>query len=819
MKHANRIIAGLLCFVITLYSVSAPFVASAGVSDAFYYGTDTFIKWLSDSNSEPLGGFTLTDWASALFSSNKPQSYYTTPTSSVEDKNGNVTNYYRGGDTTNLQILDSYNHTFNSIHNVTNTNNYNANLQLENFLNNYTTNTNNYTYNTDYKSWYYDNTSNTYNYDASQTYYNTDNSQYYISIDNSTDEYYLVNVQYSPTFVTVNYEYNNINNNTSCGNVTNVYYYELSDGRNSAALTADDVLGLDLGYDVVNYEMITDDPYTLSLQHFDGDYTDSSSYGRTLYSVNRSTSFVDSGSFGKAVKLVSGSAAGVKIPNLSGNKNLTFDFRIYYDKIDSLGIYLGDTNLFQRIPEYLRRGYYDKYTDDGMIVSVLSDETSFYNFRSYSSEEIGYTKDLSSKFSSVHTPPVNALDFDVGSYSEKFGIYSFVGKPILDSQSIDVKWWSRGWERTDIGQYNYSFELDHERYSRYKWYPTEVISADFSYSSYANQWVSMRITIQDGKLYYFVNGDLVGSGKFTMPTADKFYIKSSGTVYLDELRITTGSMVYTDAYNPTSAPYDTNKVLALPADLSEDTVYVRHSTSVSAWRIGGVRPSNPFAGFVYIPMYEDNSGGQAQIYDGSNWVNVDAYIYDGSVTQNTKGYTFAPIGDSADIAINSGGSSGSGGASSCDHSWGMGEIIEPEYDEEGNLVADGYTAYTCEKCGEVYNDLDGSGPPDSEQDPSDEDTDSDGFLKWLGGKLGELFGAIADGFIALLEATLGKILDSLISLVTSAIEKLNQIVNLFGSFGTALGSLWSWLPSDLMLVLVAGVTLFIFLAVLKLIHR
>ena len=32
-----------------------------------------------------------------------------------------------------------------------------------------------------------------------------------------------------------------------------------------------------------------------------------------------------------------------------------------------------------------------------------------------------------------------------------------------------------------------------------------------------------------------------GSGPFTRPTADKFYIKSSGTVYLDELRVTTGS--------------------------------------------------------------------------------------------------------------------------------------------------------------------------------------------------------------------------------------------------------------------------------------
>ena len=77
----------------------------------------------------------------------------------------------------------------------------------------------------------------------------------------------------------------------------------------------------------------------------------------------------------------------------------------------------------------------------------------------------------------------------------------------------------------------------------YRWSPSRYVQANFAYDSYKNQWVSMRITISGGKLYYFVNGDLVGSGSFTKPTADKFYIKSSGTVYLDELRVTTGNPV------------------------------------------------------------------------------------------------------------------------------------------------------------------------------------------------------------------------------------------------------------------------------------
>ena len=172
-----------------------------------------------------------------------------------------MTNYYRGGDTTNTKIIDSYNRTFNTIHNTTNnTNNYEANIKLSDFLNQYTTNnvTNKYSYSADFKSWYYDNTTNNYNYNdftkneytQNNLYYNQDNSRYYISIDNSTDEYYLIDVQYSPTFVTVNYTYNNtVNNNQKVGDVTNVYYYELKDGRNSSSLTAAEVAGLDLGYD------------------------------------------------------------------------------------------------------------------------------------------------------------------------------------------------------------------------------------------------------------------------------------------------------------------------------------------------------------------------------------------------------------------------------------------------------------------------------------------------------------------------------------------------------------------------------------------
>ena len=116
------------------------------------------------------------------------------------------------------------------------------------------------------------------------------------------DEYYLIDVQYSPTFVTVNYTYNttNINNKEEVGDVTNVYYYELKDGRNSSTL----------------------------------------------------------------------SAAGVTIPGLS------FDFRVYYNDIFSLGIYFGDTNIFQQVPttERVWTGR-DIYSDNGNQLRCMDSST------------------------------------------------------------------------------------------------------------------------------------------------------------------------------------------------------------------------------------------------------------------------------------------------------------------------------------------------------------------------------------------------------------------------------------------------------------
>ncbi len=898
-KHFQKIASFALALVVCVSTFVVPAHAAGGM-----YDMGMIAEWLALSRADVYGEFGSSGRVGEFgggrgggFGSNRPQNYYTTPTESVEDKYGNVINYFRGGDTTSTKIIDSYNHTFNNIWNTNNTmNNYQANVKLNDFLNTYTTNNNNYTYNTQFKSWYYDQTKNTLNYSDDDTYYAYDNRQYFVSIDNSTDEYYLIDVQYSPTFVTVNYDYSTTNNNitNNYGDVTNVYYFELTDGRNSSTLSASEVAGLDLGYDVANYVLVPDDPNTLSLQHFDGNYEDSSSYGRTFYSENRSTSYVDSGAFGQAVKLPSGSAAGITIPGLTSNQSLSIDFRIYYADIADLGLYIGDTNIFQEVPTLRKWVGKDIYSDNGAYLTSTEtsasgrhDDNCDYIRLKYASKglfKIGevYTSDFikshlagaAEGFTSIKLNPLSSsisermvvpTSFDSSDYVDAsdrttYGWFSFSGsEPTLYSNNLvsDFKCdYLRVVNNLDGEPWcNAKFIIKHYTEKEYRWSPTQYVLADFSYDTYKNQWVSMRIVLSGGKLYYFVNGDCVGSGNFTKPTADKFYIKSSGTVYLDELRITTGDMVSTEVYTPSNEPFDTNMVLALPDELTANTIYVRHSTPVSAFRIGGVRPSNPTAGFFYIPLHDDYTGGQPQLYDGSNWVDVEAMVYDGSATKSALGYKFAPVGSSPDVDtdLQPGRPTKPGedvDQSTCTHTWeetgrkdptctlngaveytcskckatkseaiaALGHTwevktkVETTYDDSGNVVTQGFTIYKCSVCQEEYKDTDGKGPP---QVTPPADTGGDNWFTKLMKKLGDLLGATVGGLLELIGTMLGKVLDSLISIVTTTIEKLKEVVNLFGSFGDAMGVFWSWLPPEIVTVLVLGVTVLVFLAIIR----
>lgn len=138
------------------------------------------------------------------------------------------------------------------------------------------------------------------------------------------------------------------------------------------------------------------------------------------------------------------------------------------------------------------------------------------------------------------------------------------------------------------------------------------------------------------------------------------------------------------------------------------------------------------------------------------------------------------------------------------------------YTENGEVkIVYGDECMTLVEGGNTYNyyyaSPDGSGGSGS-GGSGDGSDDGDG----IGSGLGELLGSLLGGLIDLITGLISGLIDSLINLVEMTIEKLGQVVNLFGEFGNALKVLWSWLPDEIITILAAGVSVVIFASVLKL---
>ena len=147
------------------------------------------------------------------------------------------------------------------------------------------------------------------------------------------------------------------------------------------------------------------------------------------------------------------------------------------------------------------------------------------------------------------------------------------------------------------------------------------------------------------------------------------------------------------------------------------------------------------------------------------------------------------------------------------HTWEVKQSVQTSYDETGNVVTQGFTIYRCTVCGEEYKDTDGTGPPAAPSIPGDSSGDKEESL-WT--KIGNALGSILNGILEFIGSFFGKILDGLVSLVDSVLGSLLHLVDLFGSFGEALGVLWTWLPPEIVSILVAAVGVFVLVGLLKL---
>ena len=181
------------------------------------------------------------------------------------------------------------------------------------------------------------------------------------------------------------------------------------------------------------------------------------------------------------------------------------------------------------------------------------------------------------------------------------------------------------------------------------------------------------------------------------------------------------------------------------------------------------------------------------------------------LTAGVKTYTCSACGDTYTEKIPATG-----------HTWVMDRTVNTTYDENGNVTQQGYTIYKCSVCGNEYKDETGSGPPDG----GGGEEEGGGFLDWLGGKLGELLGAISDGVLSLIKTALGKILDGLISIVEMISDKLNTVVEaifkvfdeipgIFSGFTDFMSAVFAFVPPEIITIITFGILAVVLVAIIK----
>lgn len=511
----------------------------------------------------------------------------------------------------------------------------------------------------------YNSTNTTNNYQAidvnNNTYYNpvVGDQVVYESItwNESHDVYNITNNQYT-TYIANNFTYLSyfvIDNDTESTWYYEIYY-QLPDGRNSWNMTKEEVWGLGLSYDPVNYDFVAEDSATLGLWHFDGNLQDASVYDRDIYwSVWSEVAydFIDS-PFASGLKLDGAFKHYLQSPTINATGDWTLEGRLKFN--------IGEDFL----PDPIQ--WTEEYSGSEMIYP----ENPFVN----GSVSAG----------------TNASNFNINNTSVYTGaklgslmiLYEGGTQRFFLPVTADVTVYTRG---TSVQKSSGYYEVSYNCYATYKNLRCCGIPVD--------SWFTYAIVNNSSGCQVYVNGRKYGSSTASMDlshimlendgnnnypsdtdrTGTTVDIKHAANfdVVWDELRVTNRAL-YTWDYMPSAQPFDTNKVYVLPETGKENQIAVKSSVPVSLMRVGGVRPTYPTDGYLYVYL-ENGTVMDVQQYQTDGWYSVDAAIYKDGEWHNLRGRDLTDISiekpedlpddtDPEDPGDSGGSGSGSGGGSS-----------------------------------------------------------------------------------------------------------------------------------------------------------
>lgn len=294
------------------------------------------------------------------------------------------------------------------------------------------------------------------------------------------------------------------------------------------------------------------------------------------------------------------------------------------------------------------------------------------------------------------------------------------------------------YERTDVSQYN-GFASSVTGYGS-----DTIINVSSSNSSYSVVYTSGSNEFKDKAIWI----------------ATQCRVLNNQYILLDEIRVSSAALYDESGYTTSSQPFDTNLVLVLPENGIESQVAVKSNVDVSDIRVGGVRPTYPSNGDVYVYL-EDNVVKDIQQYQSDGWYSVDASIYIDGSWISLSGYDMSDYGN------------------------------DDEYDDGGS---------------DPEATPSPSATPEPTLPPSTPETgDGDGDLD-------------LSGLIDLIVSLLGGLVDLFTAVISSLISLFQSLLTMASGFSEFLTASFGYLPSDVLNVLGAGVVLMIILAVIKFIR-
>ena len=692
-----------------------------------------------------------------------------------------------------------------------------------------------------------------YTYTYNTAYYNNTYNSYYIPVTyNDVDYNYFIT--YSPTYTNITYIVDGCNDPSQA--VSNNYYFQLPDGRNSYNLTADEVFGIPLAGDVINYDAVPENDNCVALYHFDGNITDASGKSNTaIFDDGTVPQYISSNGFGKHLMLSNCGAFRVILPEaLEAPYTVEFKFN-YGQYVDFLitermlrnTVDYSSQLMFRILSGVTHHGSSSEYRDNSVLLQVLK-EYSFYD--------------------SVYSFLLWGVDAD-GSFPQRFGsIYWTNTKELSDYGST---YYGNGKDGSG-GPFNNGYLVLSESLidgdidavvrtlkmnDGYAFWKNGTAKHYFNYSQASSnssnpiplgQWVNMAIVNDGSAVKYYMNGV-----QFTPPSnwqpstgnLKKMYFYGApgfAYSYYDELRISKGAL-YTSNYTPASAPFDIPMALVLPSEKTEGAIAVKSAVAVNNVRLGGVRPSYPAQGDVYISLDAEKKATSCQQYQSGTWTECQGSVCDNDTWVDLSGYSFAGLvvneDDFAEVVDKkedpSAGTDANPEAEATSftvhyYKEGTTDKVRRDTVYENLAVGAAFTAsaptvkgykalvasadITVTADGEYifYYSVDKSTDPGGSG--GDDDPSKPGFFDGLLSGVKSLVNVICSFVGGVVQA----VLSGITGIISTLIEAFKAVLSLGGHFGDFLAAALGFVPREIIDLLIAGIAVSIALAIVKFIR-